>query len=218
MLHKCIVVGLLVGGVMGGGLWAKKEKKQEDVYRFKDELRLPVTEVKSQGRTGTCWNFATMSFLESEVLRKNGKSVNLSEMFVVNHAYRRKALNYVMRHGSANFSEGGQAHDVVAVMADQGLVPEDAYPGIIPGYSIHNHAELGGVLKGMLDAVVGRKGGRLSNVWEQALAGVLNQYLGNLPESFNVEGKSYTPRTYVREYLELDPADYVEITSYSHHP
>ena len=159
-----------------------------------------------------------MSFLESEVLRKTKREVNLSEMFVVNHTYRRKALNYVRHHGSANFSEGGQAHDVQAVMAAIGLVPEEAYPGIIPGYTVHNHGELEGVLKGMLDAVVGRKGGHLSSAWERAFGAVLNQYLGDLPEQFAVEGKTYTPQTYTREYLKLDPADYVEITSYSHHP
>ena len=74
-------------------------------YTFSTEKMAPCTEVKNQQKTGTCWSFATTSFLESEAIRMGEQDVDLSEMYVVQNIYKDKAANYVLRQGKANFSQ-----------------------------------------------------------------------------------------------------------------
>ena len=100
-------------------------------YKFTTEIDLETTPVISQGRTGTCWSFSSTSFLESEIIRLTGMEIDLSEMYTVRNTYPKKAENYVMRQGKAQFSEGGLAHDVMNSVRDYGLVPQSAYSGII---------------------------------------------------------------------------------------
>ena len=90
-------------------------------------LQVGVTETKDQCNTGTCWSFSSTSFLESEIIRLTGKQVDLSEMYTVRNTYPKKAENFVMRQGKAQFSEGGLAHDVLNSVKHYGLVPQEAF-------------------------------------------------------------------------------------------
>ncbi len=184
-------------------------------YHFTDVRKVATTPVKAQDRTGTCWCFATTSFVETEILRMGGPELDLSEMFTVEHAYQHKAELYVRYHGLANFGPGGQAHDVMNMIRRYGMVPEEVYPGMHYGDTIHNHSELNRVLENYLKGVV--KGGNLTTAWARGFAAVVHAYLGDEPEEFTYGGENYTPLTF-RDHLKFNPDDYVELTSYTHHP
>jgi bleomycin hydrolase len=196
----------------------ESEKKDKPVYLFEMDVELDHTQVVSQGRTGTCWCFATLSFLESELFRTGKEVVNLSEMFIVRHMYSRKAAHYIRMHGSNNFGQGGQSHDAIDGMRLYGLVPEEVYAGMNIGEKDHNHGEMATMLRDMLDAVLKRRGGKLTPLWPEAVDAVLDIYLGIVPGKFQYNGKTYTPREFADDALELNPDDYIEITSYSHKP
>jgi len=192
-------------------------KKVKPAYKFKVIKKLPATSVKSQGRTGTCWIFSSISYLESEILRKGGPVTDLSEMFIARYSYIDKAKQYIYMHGMANFGPGGQFHDVTDQIRKHGIAPEKIYPAKLKGQYRHNHGELGAVLDGFLGAVLKRRGKRLTPVWMKAFAAILNVYLGTPPEKFSYKGKEYTPKEF-SESVKLDPDEYIEITSYTHHP
>lgn len=201
-----------------GAAKKKKVEKEKPAYVFTVETEVRRTPVKDQYRTGTCWCFSTLSFLESELLRMGKEEIDLSEMFVVRHTYPYKALNYIRMHGKANFSQGGQSHDVLDQMRRYGIVPEDVYPGMNIEENRHNHGEMISVLAGMLDAVLKRRGTRVTPRWPQAFEAVLDVYLGKVPESFTYKDKTYTPKSFLEDYLRLNLDDYIELTSYTHHP
>jgi len=184
-------------------------------YQFTLESSVACTPIKSQDRTGTCWSFATSSFLESEAIRLGKGQHDLSEMYAVRNIYKDKARNYVLRQGKANFSQGSLAHDPLFVAHRYGIVPEAAYSGLLEGEEKHDHGEMEAMMKGMLDALLKRK--NLSPKWKGAMEQVLDVYLGGAPEEFTYNGKSYTPKSFA-ESLGINPADYVQITSFTHHP
>jgi len=184
-------------------------------YQFKIESNVNCTPVKSQDRTGTCWSFATSSFLESELIRMGKGEHDISEMYTVRNIYKDKARNYVLRQGKANFSQGSLAHDPIFVAYRNGIVPEEAYSGLLEGEKKHDHGEMQSMMKGMLDALIRRK--KISNKWMPAIEQVLNVYLGEAPERFKYKGKSYTPKSFA-ESLGIKPEDYVQVTSFTHQP
>lgn len=196
---------------------SKDKSKEKEVYKFTNDLVIKTTPVKNQAKTGTCWCFATVSFLETELLRMNKGEYDLSEMYLVRNAYPLKARNYVFQMGDANFGQGGQAHDVFNGIKTIGLVPEEIYKGMNAGEVKHNHGEMVSVLSGMLKGVTANKGGKISPLWMDAFQSVLDVYLGKNPETFNYKGKSYTPVSFASE-LGINPNDYIELTSYTHHP
>lgn len=184
-------------------------------YEFKHDIDLASTPVKNQANTGTCWSFATSSFLESELLRMDKGQHDLSEMYVVRNIYKDKAKNYLLRQGKANFSQGSLSHDLINIVRKGGLVPESVYSGLREGEKAHNHSEMEAGMKGFLDGVLKSK--RLSKKWPQALDAILDVYLGDAPTSFEYEGKKYTPSSFA-EHLSVDATDYVSLTSFTHHP
>lgn len=194
----------------------KKDKSKG--YIFEDEIDLPTTSVKNQYRSGTCWSFSGLSFLESEMLRLGKPEVDLSEMFVVWHTYSTKAKKHIRVHGNLNFAAGGAFHDVTNMIKDYGIVPESIYAGLEYGEENHVHGEMDNVLKKHVDAVVENKNRKLSTVWLEPIESTLNSYLGELPKKFEYEGKSYTPQSFASDYVGLNMDDYVEISSYTHHP
>jgi len=196
----------------------KEKSSKEEGYHFTTVKELPHTSVKDQYRSGTCWAFSGLSFLESEMLRMGKPKVNLSEMFVVYHCYIDKAIKTVRLHGNLNFGPGGAFHDVTYVLKNYGIVPEDVYTGLNYGEKKHVHGEMDDVLKGIVDAVIENKNKKLSTAWEESVTGTLDAYLGDLPTKFEYKGKDYTPKTFANEYCGLNPDDYVEITSFTHHP
>lgn len=191
------------------------EAVQTPAYDFSIKFNHDRTEVKNQGSTGTCWCFATASFLESELLRENKGEHNISEMFIVKNIYMDKAFNFVHRNGKANFSEGALSHDFVRAAGRHGLVPEEVYDGLDEGVSRHNHAEMVALLDGYLQAVV--KQSRPSKKWKKAYSAIIDTYLGAAPTEFNYQGKSYTPQSFA-ESLGFSSDNYVNLTSFNHHP
>ncbi|MDR1198612.1 MAG: C1 family peptidase [Prevotellaceae bacterium] len=191
-------------------------KKQElpSVYAFSGEKILPVTGVKNQSKSGTCWSFATVSFLESELLREGKGEYDLSEMFPVYWSYISKAVKKIRRHGNSASGQGGQAHDVINVIRNYGIVPEAVYSGIPEGDSIHNHSKMAKDLNGYLQAVLKEK-----TVPENALDGYrqfLDAHLGIPPQTFEYGEKAYTPVEFAGSLINVD--DYVELTSYECYP
>jgi len=183
-------------------------------YNFEHTHDIGCTAVKNQARTGTCWSFATASFLESELMRQGFNDINLSEMYVVRNIYKDKARNYALRQGKANFSQGSLSHDLIGAVSRHGIVPESAYSGLLDGDKSHDHSEMEAGLKGFLDGVI--KSRKLSTKWDEAFEGILDAYLGEAPASFSYKNKNYTPESFA-EYLSLDAADYISLSSFTHH-
>lgn len=186
-------------------------------FDFKDIKTCKGTSVKNQNKSGTCWCFASTSFIEDEILRQGGDSLDLSEMFTVRHAYKDKADRYVRMYGSCNFSPGGAVTDVMYVFKNYGAVPEEIYRGLEYGEDKHVHGELQGTLEGVVKAVAKKPNRKVSTAWAKAVDGVLDAYLGELPETFTYNGKTYTPKSYAAS-LPVNPDDYMIFTSYTHHP
>ena len=190
-------------------------------YQFTTVKEIPVTSMKNQNRSGTCWCFSALSFLESEVIKaKNLKAEaypDFSEMFVVRHSYHDRAIKYVRLNGFMNMAQGSGFGDVLEVIRDYGLMPQSAYSGMNYGYDLPVQGELDAVLKGYVDAVVKNPNRKLTPVWPKGFDGILDAYLGDLPETFVENGVTYTAASY-RDAMGINPDDYVNISSYTHHP
>jgi bleomycin hydrolase len=186
-------------------------------YEFQTVKDIEANPVISQDNTGTCWSFSTTSFLEAEIIRLTGKKIDLSEMYNVRNTYPKKAWNYVMRQGKAQFGEGGLAHDVINSAEDFGLVPNSVYSGLTGSNDSHNHAELTAVLESMLKTYVSNPGKKLSPQWKEAVNAVLDVYLGKNVSDFTYEGKKYTPKSFL-EMTKLKTSDYVTISSFTNEP
>jgi bleomycin hydrolase len=189
--------------------------KKDGNYKFTVVKNLESTEVQNQGQSGTCWSFSSLSFFESEMIRMGKPKVNLSEMFVVRNAYAAKADKYVRMHGMTNFGPGGAFHDVAYVMKNYGIVPQEAYNGMANGEKEINHNEMDAVLKAIVDVIV--KENKVNLGWQKAVNGTLDAYLGKTPETFQYQGKQYTPKTFAQN-IGLDMDKYIEISSFTHHP
>mgnify|MGYP006290434003 CR=1 FL=1 len=179
------------------------------------EVEMDHLPVIDQGSTGTCWSFATTSFLEAEILRKGYPEADLSEMFFVYYAYQNKAEKYLLYHGINNFSQGGQAHDVMDVLQTEGLVPQDAYEGKkVNGRYVHRP-----LIRNLEKEVekLNREGKVVDIERTKSYISVLKEYLGKTPKKFKSGGEKFKP-TEFRDRFGLNPEDYIEITSYSHHP
>lgn len=206
-----VITPLLVASFFTNALCVYAQEKdtvQPEKYIFTEAVRLKTTPVKDQYASGTCWSYAATSFIESELMRITGDTLDLSEMFFVRKCYEQKARDFVRRHGTTNFSQGGQAHDVMNTVAAFGLMTEAGYPGLANGQTKPMHSEMEAVLKGMLDALVKNPNGKLSPDWFNAISAVLDVYLGPLPATGSP----------VKGAKKINPADYIELTSYTHHP
>ena len=194
-------------------------KDTTEGFRFTTIDSIAISPVKDQNRSSTCWAFSTLGFLESEVLRTKGKLVDFSRMFVVSKTMIDRATYCVRLYNEPKFAPGGSAYDVIYCMEHYGLVPQEAMPGIRYGWTANDtlpvHSELDKVAAGYLKGLSGLK--RISPVWREGLQAIYDTYLGKCPESFEYEGKTYTPQSWVKS-LGLNADDYVSITSYTHHP
>lgn len=197
---------------------AKKEGEEEKGYQFTTIHELPATSVKDQYHSGTCWSFSGIAMLEAELLRLGKPEVDMSEMFVVWHTYSEKSIKDVRLHGSLNFSAGGAFHDVTNMIRKYGIVPECVYDGLNYGEEKHVHGEMDRMLEEQVNSVIENKNKKLSTAWHDAINSTLNSYLGELPETFTYEGKEYTPLSFAKDVVGLNMDDYVEISSYTHHP
>lgn len=200
-----------------GGMSAQELPSELNGYRFSPVKKLSATPVQNQHQSGTCWVYSTNSFLESELLRLNKPAVDLSEMYVVRAGYLDRAVNYVRRDGAAAFGQGAENHDVWNLCRKYGIVPYSAYTGFPEGQDKPVHGEMEAVLKSILDAVLKKAGGKVSDHWLKAYTAALDAYMGTPPTTFTVNGKSYTPQSYFQS-LGLNPDNYIALTSYSHQP
>ena len=198
-------------------LIAANASAQTPEYEFTTVKENPVTSIKNQYRSGTCWCFSALSFIESEILRTKGIEVDLSEMFVVGKSYRDRAVKYVRLDGHLNFAAGSSFGDVLHVLKDYGIVPQTEMPGFNYGTELPEHNELDSALKGYVDAIKKNPNRKLSTAWLNGFDGIVAAYFGEYPETFVVDGKEYTPETY-RDALGFNYDDYVSITSFTHHP
>lgn len=199
--------------------FAQKKSKETKIepYKFETIIENPITSVKDQASSGTCWCFSGISFFESEIMRATGEECDLSEMFVVSNAYYDKALKYVRMHGHLNFGPGSSFSDVLTVLETYGIVPESEMKGLNYGTKQHIHFEMDEILKSIVAALIKNPNQKLSKAWKTGFRDMTAAYLGKIPATFIVNEKEYTPKSYM-ESLGIDLDDYVDISSWMHHP
>ena len=216
-MRKFFSIALLALFCVNGAQAQEEKPSNKPVFTTVKEL--PITSVKNQNRSGTCWAYSTLSFFESEILKATGKSYDLSEMFIANKDYLERAELKVRMHGDSQFSQGGSAGDVLLIIKNHGIVPETAMalPGTLVGDTLANFNEFFSVMEPFVEAVATSKSKTISSQWKQGLQGIIDAYIGAAPEKFIYEGKEYTPKAFAQS-LGIDWNDYVSITSYTHHP
>ena len=217
-MKKVMTLALLALMTLGAQA-EKKDSVKSNKPVFTTIKENPITSVKDQNRSGTCWDYSTLSFFESEILKKTGKTYNLCESFVANKTYMDRAIQVVRLHGDCQFAQGGSAEDPLYCLKHYGICPEEAmpFPGSLYGDSLNNFNEFFSVLEPYVEAIARNKAKKISGQWKVGLQGILDAYLGKCPETFTYEGKTYTPQSFAAS-LGLDFNDYVSITSYTHHP
>ncbi len=184
--------------------------------QFFDVKKLEATSVKDQAMTGTCWCFSTTSLVESDEIRKDKRSIDLSEMFTVRNIYIEKAKNYILRQGKAQFGEGGLGHDEIRAVATNGAVPLADYTGLLNGQKMYDHQKMFGELKKYLDSVLKKQ--PISSDWLKGYIKILDENMGVVPSSFKYEGKEYTPLSFAKDVLHFNADDYISLTSFTHEP
>ena len=219
-MKKIIALALLAVVATGANAKGKKQPKvdpNKPVFTIVKEN--PITSVKDQNRSGTCWAYSTLSYFESEILKSTGKTYDLCESFVANKDDMDRAVQVVRYHGDMQFAQGGSAYDVYYVLKNYGICPEDAmpFPGSLYGDSLNNFNEFFSLLEPYVEGIATNKASKISSQWKVGFQGILDAYLGKCPENFTYEGKNYTPKSFASS-LGLNMDDYVTITSYTHHP
>ena len=196
--------------------------QKADSLVFTTVLENPVTSIKNQNNSGTCWSYSALAFLESEVLKKDPskKDIDLCESFLVSKTYTDRADRNVRTHGDASFSQGGSFYDAIFCMERYGLVPEGLMPYPITPYgdSLFNFTNFFPPMEAYIKAIATSNTKKINPIWKKDVQGMLDNYFGECPTEFEYKGKKYTPQSFVKDYLQLDPNDYVSLTSYTHHP
>lgn len=194
---------------------ASSQTIQKNDYHFTFLSKITCGDVEDQGSTGTCWSFSTLSFLESEMVRTGKTLIDLSEMFYVRLNYLEKADLYLRYQGKNNFGEGSLGHDILRLYQKYGAMPESEYSGLIGGSNRHSHGRLENLLKKYLDDLIDKR--QIPPDWKDGYNLILDEQLGPLPETFIYGGKSWTPKTFAKEFVGLNAADYISLTSFQHH-
>ena len=218
-MKKVLTLALLALLATGANAAKPKKAVKSNKPVFTVVKENPITSIKDQNRSGTCWAYSTLSYFEAEILKKTGKTYDLCESFVANKDYMDRAVQVVRLHGDCQFAQGGSAYDVFYVLKNYGICPEDQmpFPGSLYGDSLNNFNEFFGQLEPYVNGIARSKENKISGQWKVGLQGILDAYLGQCPEKFTYEGKEYTPKSFAAS-LGLNFDDYVTITSYSHHP
>ncbi len=218
-MKKILSLALLTIMALGAQAEEKKDSAACNKPVFTTIKENPITSVKDQNRSGTCWDYSTISYFEAEILKATGKTYDLCESFVANKTYLERAIQVVRFHGDCQFAQGGSAEDVLHTLKVHGIVPEGAmpFPGSLYGDSLNNFNEFFSLLEPYVAAISKSSASKISGQWKAGLQGILDAYLGKCPEEFEYEGKKYTPKSFCAS-LGLNLDDYVSITSYTHHP
>lgn len=196
---------------------AQDKTKKDEGFVFTTVKENPITSIKNQHRSSTCWSFSGLGFLEAELLRKGKGTFDLSEMFVVHHTMEDRAEKFVRLHGDSPFGPGGSFYDIVYCMKNYGLVPQEAMTGLQYGDTLPVHNELDGLMQAYVNTIGKGNLKKLTPVWKKGFNAVVSTYLGECPAEFNYKGKKYTPQSFAKD-LGLNADDYVSVTSYTHHP
>jgi len=187
-------------------------------FHFTTIIDLANTSIKNQGSSGTCWSYSTNSFLESEMIREGKTPVTLSQIYTARCAYIEKGINYVRMHGAVALGDGGEPHDVINMFRKYGAMPQMFYTGLSFGSTTNKFGELDAIMEAMLQAIVKNPNGELSQNWIQAYTAAIDAYLGEVPATFTYNGKTYTPQTFAKDVVGVNPDDYVEFGSETDHP
>ncbi len=214
-LFSLLVVFILIAQTAAPQKAKKENKAESEGYKFTTVVSLPATPVKNQASTGTCWCFATTSFMESELMRMGKGEFDLSEMFIVRNNYLNKIKDNYLRQGKGNLGEGSISTSWMHVFSDKGIVPDEVYNGLNYGSPLHNHRELSAYIEAVSEIPVKNK--KMSPESEKVVNGILDIYLGQVPDTFAYKGATYSPKTFA-ESLGLNMNDYVKITSFTHFP
>lgn len=219
MTNKIVALSLMALVAVGAGAAEKKDSVNKNKPVFTTVKEAKITSIKDQNRSGTCWAYSTLSFIESEILKKSGKTYDLCENYVVSKTYMDRAIATVRMHGDISFSQGGSAYDPIYCIENYGIIPEGAMPapGTPQGDSLNNFNEFFLGMEPYVNAIAKSEAKKLTPAWKKGLQGIIDAYLGKTPETFKYEGKEYTPKSFAQS-LGLDMNDYVSITSYTHHP
>lgn len=222
-MKKTLLVALAVACLVPGSLMAKKKKtepKKEEIT-FTVIKENPVTSIKDQNQSGTCWAYSSLGFFEAELLRMGEGTHDLCEAFLVYNTYMDRADKAVRTHGDVSFSQGGSFYDAAYCLKHYGIVPETAMPapGTLYGDSLFNFNQLDAVTSAYVGALAKGNHKKLSLTWKSDLFNIYKNYFGELPKEVKAaDGKTYTPQAYAKDYLGLNMDDYVSLTSYTHHP
>lgn len=195
-----------------------QSKESKDLFGFQTVINIENTDVKNQGRSGTCWSYATNSFLESEMIKAGKEPVDLSEIFTARNAYIEKGKQYVRMHGAVTLGDGGECHDVINMYRKYGAMPQSAYSGLNYGTDINDFSEMAAMQEAILKAVINTKRDKLTPNWINAYTAVIDSYLGTPAEKFMYNGKQYTPQTFAKEVVGLNADDYIELSSFTEYP
>ena len=218
-MKKILVLAIMATVTIGAGAEEKKDSVNKNKPVFTTIKENKITSIKDQNRSGTCWDYSTLSYFEAEILKKTGKTYDLCESFVANKTYMDRAIQVVRLHGDCQFSQGGSCYDPLYCLQHYGICPEDAmpFPGSLYGDSLNNLNEFFALMEPYVAAVAKSDAKKLSSQWKVGLQGILDSSLGKVPHKLACEGKEYTPQTFAAS-LGLNFNDYVTITSYTHHP
>ncbi|OXA94335.1 C1 family peptidase [Flavobacterium hercynium] len=212
------VSGCFAQDVLVNSLKLNASDKSKENFKFTEQINLGTTSVKAQGSSGTCWSYASNSFLESEMIRLGKQPVELSQIFSARNVYVEKGINYVRMHGAVTLGDGGALHDVINMYKKYGTVPREVYTGLNYGTDKNKFGEMAALIEGVLEAVVKNPNGELTPNWQKAYAAVIDSYLGKVPENFTYKGKNYTPQTFAKEVVGINPDEYIEISSFTTAP
>jgi bleomycin hydrolase len=177
-----------------------------------------ATSVKDQKASGACWSFSTNSFLESEMIRMGKKPVDLADFFTTRNAVIEKGISYVRMHGAVNLGDGGTSHDVINMYAKYGALPQVVYKGNNYGTILNTTQGLNRVSKSFLQKVVSSSKNEIDSNWKKQYTAQVDQIFGAVPINFTYEGTSYTPLTFAKEVIGINPQDYIELSSYNNAP
>jgi bleomycin hydrolase len=204
--------------VLVNSLKLNASDKSKENFKFTEQINLGTTSIKTQGSSGTCWSYSTNSFLESEMIRLGKQPVELSQIYSARNVYVEKGINYVRMHGAVTLGDGGALHDVINMYKKYGTVPREVYTGLNYGTDKNKFGEMAALIEGVLAAVVKNPNGELTPNWQKAYAAVIDSYLGKVPENFTYKGKNYTPQTFAKEVVGINPDEYVEMSSFTTSP
>ncbi|MEO7976691.1 C1 family peptidase [Flavobacterium sp.] len=212
------VSGSFAQDVLVNSLKLNASDKSKENFKFTEQINLGTTSVKLQGSSGTCWSYSTNSFLESEMIRLGKQPVELSQIYSARNVYVEKGINYVRMHGAVTLGDGGALHDVINMYKKYGTVPREVYTGLNYGTDKNKFGEMAALIEGVLTAVVKNPNGELTPNWQKAYAAVIDSYLGKVPDNFTYKGKNYTPQSFAKEVVGINPDDYIEMSSFTTSP